>query len=195
MYRIQSVALDMFEARGFDDVTVEEIAEASDVSPSSVYRYFGTKEQLVLWDEFDPDLDVYFAQGIAAPVPLDGLRRVFMGLLATLPPEDEQRIVRRLRLAMSSPSLEQAAVAATYTISEKVGEALAAQLGRPAVDLEVQVFSHAFVGGLLGTFHHWQGTDFAAPLGEILGRTFDIFEEGLDIVAAAAPAPATGPAE
>lgn len=194
MYRIQSVALDLFEARGFDEVTVEEIAEASEVSPSSVYRYFGTKEQLVLWDEFDPELDRYFAEGIKAPVPLDGLRRVFMGLLASLEPEDERRIVRRLRLALGSPSLEQAAIAATYTISEKVGDALAVQLGRPAVDLEVQVFAHAFVGGLLGTFHHWQGTDYAAPLGEILGRTFDIFEEGLDIVTAAAPAAVADPA-
>jgi len=196
MYRIQSVALDLFEERGFDEVTVEEIAEASEVSPSSVYRYFGTKEQIVLWDEFDPALERFFAESFAAPVPLDGLRKVFVELLGGLGPDDEQRIVRRLRLALGHPTLEQAAIAATYTVAETVEQLLAAQLRRPVVDLEVQVFAHAFVGGLLGMFHHWQGTGFVAPLGEILERTFDIFEEGLDIVTAAAPAegaPASAP--
>ena len=189
MYRIQSVALDLFEARGFDAVTVEEVAEASDVSPSSVYRYFGTKEQLVVWDEFDPGLERYFADGMAAPVPLEGLRHVLVGMLGNLSPEDEQRIVRRLRLALGNPALEQAAVAATYSVAEMVEQLLAAQLRRPVVDLEVQVFAHAFVGGLLGMFHHWQGTGFAAPLREVLSRTFDIFEEGLDVVTAAADEP------
>ena len=184
MYRIQSVALDLFEERGFEAVTVEEIAEVSEVSPSSVYRYFGTKEQLVLWDEFDPDLEEHLAESFTAPVPLDGVRTVLLGMLGSLGPADEQRIVRRLRLAFSTPELEQAAIAQTYTVAETIERLLAAQLDRSVTDLEVQVFAHAFVGGLLGMFHHWQGTDYAAPLGQIIERTFEIFAEGLDVVAA-----------
>jgi AcrR family transcriptional regulator len=53
MRRIQEVALDLFDERGFENVTIEQIAEAAEVSPSSVYRYFGTKEQVVLRDDFD----------------------------------------------------------------------------------------------------------------------------------------------
>src|SRR2546421_7188052 len=53
MRTIQEQALDLFDARGFGDVTIEEIAAAAEVSPSSVYRYFGTKEGLVVADEFD----------------------------------------------------------------------------------------------------------------------------------------------
>ncbi len=185
MFRIQSVALDLFEARGFEDVTVEEIAEASEVSPSSVYRYFGTKEQIVLWDEYDPDMVEILATALDSDaVPIEGLRRVLMGMVAGIGPDDEARIVRRLRLALSSPSLEQATIASTYTISELVETVLARSLGRPDADLEVQVFAHAFVGGLLGMFHHWQGTDYAAPLVEVMARTFEIFEAGLDVVTA-----------
>ncbi|HEY7594201.1 MAG TPA: helix-turn-helix domain-containing protein, partial [Actinophytocola sp.] len=40
MRTIQEQALDLFDARGFDAVTIEEIAAAAEVSPSSVYRYF-----------------------------------------------------------------------------------------------------------------------------------------------------------
>ena len=48
MGRVRAVAFDLMEAHGFDAVTVEQIADRSDVSPSTVYRYFGTKEALVL---------------------------------------------------------------------------------------------------------------------------------------------------
>lgn len=184
MYRIQSVALDLFEERGFDAVTVEQIAEASDVSPSSVYRYFGTKEQTVLWDEFDPGMDATLAGALAEEVPLVGLRRIMLALADEMTAEDERRMVRRLRLALTSPALEQATVAATYTLSELVGNALAAHLGRSVDDLEVQVFSHSVVGGFLGMFHHWQGTEYREPLRSVLERTFDLFEQGFDAVTA-----------
>ncbi len=184
MYRIQSVALDLFEARGFEDVTVEEIAEASEVSPSSVYRYFGTKEQIVLWDEYDPDMAEILAAALEADrVPLEGLRRVLTGMVAGIGPDDEARMIRRLRLALTSPALEQATIVGTYAISELVERVLAERLGRSVADLEVQVFAHAFVGGLLGMFHHWQGTGYQAPLAEVMARTFAIFEAGLDVVA------------
>lgn len=188
MMRIQTVALDLFEARGFDAVTVEEIADASDVSPSSVYRYFGTKEEIVLWDEFDPLLIEHAARAMSAEVPLEGLRRELLDTIATFTPEDERRVVRRLRLAASSPSLEQATVAHAYTASRLLERVLADRLGRPVEDLEVQVFAHAFTGGFLGMFHHWQGTGFAEPMREIVERVFEIFFEGLDIVTSSAAA-------
>lgn len=194
MYRIQSVALDLFEERGFDTVTVEQIAEASEVSPSSVYRYFGTKEQLVLWDEFDPEMDATFAAALADEVPLVGLRRVMLALAEGMTAQDEARMVRRLRLAMTSPALEQATIATTYTLSELVGKALAERLDRPADDLEVQVFAHSVIGGFLGMFHHWQGAEYREPLRSVLVRTFDIFEQGLDVVTSRAEGPrAEGP--
>lgn len=191
MYRIQSVALDLFEERGFDAVTVEQIAEASDVSPSSVYRYFGTKEQIVLWDEFDPEMDAMLGAALTDEVPLAGLRRIMMGIVGAMTPEDERRLVRRLRLALTSAALEEATIATTYSMSEGVGRALAEHLGRPVADLEVQVFSHSLIGGFLGMFHHWQGTDYAAPLAEVMERTFAIFEEGLDVVTAPVPEAST----
>ena len=182
MYRIQTTALDLFEGHGFDEVTVEQIAAASDVSASSIYRYFGTKEQIVLWDEFDPRLAQLVGEAVTGAAPLDGVRRVMAGLLDGLTPQDEQRIARRVRLMMSTPSVEAASATLSYAAAELIGDVLAAQLDRPVADLQIQVFSHALIGGVLGMLHHWHGTGFAEPLGAALTRTFDIFEQGLDIV-------------
>lgn len=46
--RISDVAISLFVARGFDQVTIAEVAEAAEVSPNTVYNYFHTKEDLVL---------------------------------------------------------------------------------------------------------------------------------------------------
>src|SRR4029453_8099215 len=45
---ISDIATEMFMARGFDDVTVAEIAEAADVSVKTVFNHFGSKEELFL---------------------------------------------------------------------------------------------------------------------------------------------------
>lgn len=53
MQTIQESALDLFDERGFASVKIEDVAETAGVSPSSIYRYFGTKEGLIVADEFD----------------------------------------------------------------------------------------------------------------------------------------------
>jgi AcrR family transcriptional regulator len=58
IHHVQATALALFTEHGFDDVTIEQVAEAADVSPSTVYRYFGTKEGLVIYDEYDDQVVV-----------------------------------------------------------------------------------------------------------------------------------------
>jgi AcrR family transcriptional regulator len=52
MRTIQERALDLFDARGFDAVTIGDRGRGRGFSPRR-YRYFGTKEGLVVADEFD----------------------------------------------------------------------------------------------------------------------------------------------
>ncbi len=52
--RLQDTAIRLFEERGFDDVTVEEVATAAGVSHMTFFRHFPTKESVVLDDPYDP---------------------------------------------------------------------------------------------------------------------------------------------
>lgn len=69
MHHIQETAVALFEEHGLDRVTIEQVAAAADVSASTVYRYFGTKEGLVLHDEYDDQVLVglahYLQQGLS----------------------------------------------------------------------------------------------------------------------------------
>jgi AcrR family transcriptional regulator len=179
--RIQAAALDLFDERGYAAVTVEQIAEASEVSPSSVYRYFGSKEQIVLWSDFDVDLAAALRGDPVDESPLDVTRSVLRSVMDDLVGEDELRIQRRMRHVMSDATLEAALARQVYAASEALGEILAARHGRPSDDLDVQVPAHAIVGALLGGLHHWHGIDCREPLRDVLERCIDILEAGLQV--------------
>lgn len=106
MRRVQQVALDAFEAKGWAAVTVEDVAREAGVGVASVFRNFGTKEGLVLWDEYDPALfehvDRRLASGAApAKALLDGV----LDALAAVYRRDKHRILRRAELIAATPEL------------------------------------------------------------------------------------------
>src|SRR5215203_7523738 len=68
---IQRHALKLFGERGYEATTVAQIAEAAEVSESTFFRYFPTKEDVVLWDEFDP---LVFEALRAQPAELSTIR-------------------------------------------------------------------------------------------------------------------------
>jgi AcrR family transcriptional regulator len=75
MERVRLVACDLMAANGFDAVTVEQIAARSSVSPSTVYRYFGTKEALVLSSDRAADMIDRLRRDESARGPSEALQR------------------------------------------------------------------------------------------------------------------------
>jgi AcrR family transcriptional regulator len=181
MRRIQTVALDLFDARGFDQVTIEDIARRCEVSASSVYRYFGTKEQLVIWDEYDPAAIEAIVAELDSYSPYEAVRRVIGSFVQVAFEQDEDRIRRRLHLAYSTPSIEAASALQGYEMARLIAGILAAKLGRDPDDLDVQVFAHAYVGGVLGGMRHWYASGFSTPLPEILDRPLAALEGRIDL--------------
>jgi AcrR family transcriptional regulator len=163
MRRVQGTALDLFEAHGFDGVTVEQIAAASEVSAPTVYRHFGTKEQVVLWDEYDPLLFATIAERLPHDAVLaavrDGLVQALDGIYAA----DATRILRRARLLVEHQALEAANAASMTKLRRGLAKVfIDASACRDA--LEADVAAAAIVGTLEVAIEHWVESGGREPL-------------------------------
>lgn len=104
--RLVQVALELFEQRGYDEVTVEEIADAAVVSPRTFYRYFGTKEG-VLYDGQDDQLALLREAITSHPADEPPLAAVQAGVLvlARHATGTAELSLRRSRISASTTSL------------------------------------------------------------------------------------------
>src|SRR5262245_52076993 len=102
---IQAEALRLFDEQGYGQTTVEEIADAAAISPRTFFRYFPSKEDVVLWDEYDPVvLDLLAARPGDEPVA-ESFRAVTRESLGGLLQNDPDRLLSRIRLAYTVPEL------------------------------------------------------------------------------------------
>lgn len=181
MERIQDAALDLFDEHDFDGVTIERIAAAAEVSPSSVYRYFGTKEGIVLHDRNRAELPE-----LRSPTPddrplVEAFRDAVMGFVAQQGDEQSTGDRRRVRYLMEVPSVQEAVTRRMFGGDSTLAQYVARRLGRDADDLEVQVTSGALNGALLGALRHWYVSGGHRPFGELLDETFEALRRGFDL--------------
>ncbi|MEZ4453695.1 MAG: TetR family transcriptional regulator [Nannocystaceae bacterium] len=171
MRRVQDVALDLFEARGYAEVSVEAIAEAAGVGPATVYRNFGGKERIVLWDEYDPLLLGSLGEALSEGPPLQAIQRALSRALADLYARDRDRILRRARLVAASPELRRANADNQEALRQGLTEVLLAT--RAARDpLEAAVFGGAIAATIEAAAIAWLAEDGVAPLTRHLAKAF-----------------------
>jgi AcrR family transcriptional regulator len=124
-HRITEAALRLFAERGFDAVTMTEIATAAEVSRASLFGYFPTKESLVVQDVGDDDLAAVVRSRPAGADPVAALRGHFRTVAAETPTGAEiGNLLARIRLIVDNPKLG----AAAHTLRHRQRAALAAAL-------------------------------------------------------------------
>jgi AcrR family transcriptional regulator len=181
MRRIQESALDLFDERGFDGVSIEEIADRADVSPSSVYRYFGTKEGIVLYDEVDLNFVERVEHELADHPPVAAVRRATAELMAEYFDRNDELTRRKLRYALDDPALRAATLEATDAFIPLVAGALGAAAGRPADDLDVQVAAAVIIAAILAAVRHWHVAGGDTSLEADIDHALTTVQHGLDL--------------
>lgn len=188
MSRIQRVALDLFEEHGYRAVTVERIAGVAGVSPSSVYRYFGTKEQLVLYDEYDLQLfeTIRLAGGGARlePAELITIARALAPMLITsmLTPEAELRLRQRMRFVTTIPEIRDGQTKQAREQEDDFRLLFAERTGRDPNDLGVRVAAATAIWSAMAALDHWAGSDFTRPVQEVYTETLDSIIAAIEVV-------------
>lgn len=134
--RIATVALRLFADRGFEAVTVNEIAEAAEVAKATLFSYFPTKESLVLHGAAGDDLAGITARRPPGQTFLEALRAHYRALAAVQVPAAELgALVTRVRVIWDSPALQGAANALLYQQRQELARVLAAEYGEAAAGL------------------------------------------------------------
>jgi AcrR family transcriptional regulator len=147
---IREHALRLFREQGYAATTIEQIAAAAEVSPATFFRYFPTKEDVVLQD----DLDVITLQALdeqpAELGPIAAMRAATAALLDALTPDDLARLHETTKLSMSVPEIRARAVEEFTRTIDVVAAALARRAGRDPDDFATRNVASAIIGVVMG---------------------------------------------
>ena len=185
---LRRAALDLIAERGFSNVTVEDIAEAADVSPRTFFNYFPSKEAALFGG--DPDRAANLRERIATVAPgkpaLDVLRVVLARDSQAICDElralggDPTVWLRRMRVARTDPHVRAAQAGHMAMIERAIAEGLAARLG---TDLETDpypgVLAAAAVGVVRASTVFWAGSNGTTPLEQLIDQAFQALADGL----------------
>ena len=141
---IQRQALRLFREHGYEATTIRQIAEAAEISESTFFRYFPSKEDLVRWDEFDPLILESFRAQPAMITPIAALRGAIREVLTRLTSEERAELRQRVILGLSLPH-----AMGPDQFNGPLGllaEAVAQRVGQTSTDFGVRMFIGAVLG-------------------------------------------------
>lgn len=177
---IQAHALRLFAAQGYATTTVDQIVAAAEVSQSTFFRYFPTKEDVVLHDRYDPLLIEAFHAQPAELSPIRALRGAIRSVLGALPTEELARERQRGGLIISVPELRARSLDQIAGALQMFTEAIAQRMGRPPDDASLRTFTGALAGVAISALIH-ATEDPTANYPDLLDAALAHLEAGLPL--------------
>lgn len=175
---IREATYRLIEEQGYEATTVEQIAETAEVSPSTVFRYFPTKEDIVLTDEYDPMLeDALRARPADEPI-VESLRHVLRRAVSLGFTEEPEVSRLRTRLMVEVPAVRSRMLESMSVTGRMLCRVIAERIGRDPEELEVRVFSMSLTGALTETAVYWAEHGHEDDLGGLVDRALDMLTAG-----------------
>lgn len=178
---IQQQALRLFAKQGYHATTVEQVAEASEVAASTVFRYFPTKEDLTVLDDYYPLADAITRTLAAQPPelsPIAAFRGALRATFDSLSPTERAARYERDLLIVTVPELWTANLGLLTTARQTLREQLARRTGRDQDDNATRATVDAIVGVSLGVLFDWTHDRHADPV-DALDHALAGLEDGL----------------
>jgi AcrR family transcriptional regulator len=151
--QITQAARELFADRGYDQVTLSEVARAADVSDGTLFNYFPRKEDLVfggMQDHQEQLLRTIRERPVGEPI-LTAFRRFVLepadrGLLRADDQPSRQLLARMTRIVADSPALlaRESQIFQRYT--DALAELIAAETAKTDEDIEPWVAANAMIG-------------------------------------------------
>jgi AcrR family transcriptional regulator len=146
---IREHALRLFREQGYSLTTVEQIAAAAEVSPATFFRYFPTKEDVVLQD----DSEVVTIEGLNAQPPelspVAAFRAAATASLAAMTDADKEQFRETAQLTAQVPEIRARALDEFTRTIDEIAAALAGRVGRAPDDFAVRTLAGAIMGVIM----------------------------------------------
>jgi AcrR family transcriptional regulator len=185
---LRRAALELVAERGLANVTVEDIAEAADVSPRTFFNYFPSKEAVLFGG--DPDRAAELRDGIVNAAPgrpaLDALRVVLAQDSQATADElrslgdDPAEWLRRMKVARTDPHVRAAHASQMAMLERAIAEGLAVRLGTSQeTDPYPGILAAVAASTVRACLSFWAGSGGAMPLGQLIDQAFLALADGL----------------
>jgi AcrR family transcriptional regulator len=177
---LQREALRLFTAQGYEATTVEQIAAAANVSGMTFFRYFPSKEDVVLADEYDSLLAAHLAAQPADSAPLDKIHWAVRDSLALVYAEARDDLLVRIRLILATPALRARLFANQGTTAELLARSFGAASRGWERKLRGKVIAAACLAAMTEAILMWAEEDGVRPLPELIDRALDVLRRELN---------------
>ncbi len=175
---IQEHALALFVERGYDATTVADVAQAAEVSSMTVFRYFPTKEDLVLTDEFDPVLTERVRARPASEGPMRRIAATLVESMAETSEQDRRMLLTRLRLGMATPALRARYLDNQFLTQQALVQALRDDPADPEEEFRLNVAAGACLAAVTTALVRWADQDGEPDPAELMARALAIVTTG-----------------
>jgi mycofactocin system transcriptional regulator len=176
---ITSVALELFASRGFDDVSVDDVARAAGIARRTLFRYYPSKNAIP-WGDFGAHLD--HMRELLLAVPADAPTTVALrSVLLAFNSFDEAETARhrqRMRVILETDALQAHSMTMYAGWRTVIADFVARRLGLEVTDLIPQTTAWSMLGVALSAYEHWLA-DESVSLQRSLGDAFDTVNAGL----------------
>jgi AcrR family transcriptional regulator len=182
--RLTERALDLFLERGYDETTVDDIVAAADVSRSTFFRYFTTKDDVVLsmLDEMGEDLVRRYRDLLPTVEPVHALPRSLLGTVRVV--RLQPRIYELLSLTVSTPLLRQRLAMKVEEWREALEVETVRNLGCRETELYPAVLTSIMVGAATGAADVWIREGGRRDILDVLDEALAMVRRGIGAVPA-----------
>jgi TetR/AcrR family transcriptional regulator, regulator of mycofactocin system len=176
---ITDVAIDLFTARGFAEVSVDDVAQAAGISRRTLFRYYASKNA-ILWGEFDVHLAHlrHLLDTVGPHVPLGEALRAALLAFNTFDDSETVQHRQRMRVILQTAELQAYSMTMYAGWREVIAEFVARRSGAKTTDLAPQTVAWTLLGVALSAYEHWL-RDESVTLPTALGNAFDVVGAGL----------------
>ncbi len=179
-HHITDVAIELFVARGFADVSVDDVAQAAGISRRTLFRYYASKNAIP-WSDFDTHLAHLrnLLDNVDPRVPLGAALRAALLAFNTFDESETVRHRQRMLVILQTAELQAYSMTMYAGWREVVAGFVARRSDCKTTDLLPQTVAWTMLGVALSAYEQWLA-DESVPLPVALGNAFDVVGAGLD---------------